>query len=106
MIGNSPRGRGGEAMSQRTERRRVHYSGRVQGVGFRFTVHRIAQSHAVTGFVKNLDDGRVELVAEGEAAELDRFLIAIGEHMKRYIRAADTSTSPATGDFKLFEIAY
>ncbi len=62
-------------MSQ--ERRRVYYSGRVQGVGFRYTAHRLAQGFAVSGFVRNLDDGRVELLAEGDPAELDRFLGAI-----------------------------
>jgi acylphosphatase len=55
-------------------RREVFYSGRVQGVGFRWTVRHIAQSHAVTGFVKNLEDGRVQLVVEGATAELDRLL--------------------------------
>lgn len=93
-------------MSQPAERRHVFYAGRVQGVGFRFTVHRIAQSHTVTGFVKNLDDGRVELIAEGEAAELDRFLAAIGDQMKRYIRQSNISARPVTGEYKSFEIAY
>jgi acylphosphatase len=45
--------------SMPTERRRVHYSGRVQGVGFRFTSQRLAERYAVTGYVRNLPDGRV-----------------------------------------------
>ena len=47
------------------ERRRIYYSGRVQGVGFRFSTQRLASGFAVAGSVKNLRDGRVEVVAEG-----------------------------------------
>lgn len=54
---------------------RVHYEGRVQGVGFRYTVKNLAREFDVAGTVKNLPDGRVELVAQGE--ELDEFLEAI-----------------------------
>jgi acylphosphatase len=52
-------------MSAALERRTVFYSGLVQGVGFRYTTQRIAQQHAFAGFVRNLPDGRVQLVAEG-----------------------------------------
>ena len=51
------------------ERRVVHYSGRVQGVGFRYTVRTLATRFAVTGFVRNLADGRVQLVVEGGPGE-------------------------------------
>ena len=54
-------------------RRRVHFSGRVQGVGFRFTCQSLARGFDVAGHVRNLADGRVELVAEGESSELDAF---------------------------------
>jgi len=54
---------------------RVHYEGRVQGVGFRYTIKNLAREFDVSGTVKNLPDGRVELVAQGE--ELDEFLEAI-----------------------------
>ena len=67
------------------ERRRVYYSGRVQGVGFRFTAERLAQRFRVAGFVRNLDDGRVELLAEGEAAEVAVFLDAVRREMDPYI---------------------
>ena len=56
------------------QRCEIYYSGRVQGVGFRYTVRSIAGRFAVTGFVKNLRDGRVQLVAEGLAEEIQRFL--------------------------------
>jgi acylphosphatase len=75
-------------------------------VGFRFTARQIAQSYAVTGFVRNLRNGNVELVGEGEAAELDRFMRAIAAAMAGQIDAADARTEPATGEFKSFQIAY
>ncbi len=87
-------------------RREVFYSGRVQGVGFRWTVRHIAQSHAVTGFVKNLEDGRVQLVAEGAPAELDRLLAAIRERMGENIRDFSVVVGPATGEFREFEIVH
>jgi acylphosphatase len=88
------------------ERRQVIYHGRVQGVGFRFTCKHIAQGYAVTGFVKNLEDRTVQLVAEGSAEELDRFLAAIAARMGPNIRGADATCSPATGQFSSFEITY
>lgn len=68
------------------EARRVLYEGRVQGVGFRYTAERLARRFDVAGFVRNLDDGRVELVAEGEPSELDGLLEAVRDAMSRYIR--------------------
>lgn len=63
----------------------VHYNGEVQGVGFRYTARSLAEGFAVAGFVRNLPDGRVELVAEGEAAEVERYLDALGRRMSEYI---------------------
>ena len=57
--------------------RRIHYSGRVQGVGFRWTVKEIAAGYDVAGSVENLSDGRVQLFAGGEAEEVRAFLEAI-----------------------------
>lgn len=57
----------------------VLYTGKVQGVGFRATVRRLACGYDVTGLVRNLPDGRVELVAEGEKPELEAFLQGIAE---------------------------
>jgi acylphosphatase len=88
------------------ERIRVLYSGRVQGVGFRWMVQHLSQGFVVTGFVRNQDDGTVELVAEGEAAELDRFRWAIAERMQGNIRDATVARTPATGQFARFEIAH
>ncbi len=55
-------------------RKRVVVSGSVQGVGFRFFTCRLAESYDVTGYVKNLSGGRVEIVAEGSREEVDTFL--------------------------------
>ncbi len=60
--------------------KQVFYSGRVQGVGFRYTTKQIASGYEVTGSVKNLPDGRVELLASAsDADELEAFLAAIDE---------------------------
>jgi acylphosphatase len=82
------------------DRRRVFFSGRVQGVGFRFTCKSLARYFEVAGFVRNLPDGRVELVAEGESTELDAFLNSILLEMSSYIK--DVMTEPeSTGDVPL-----
>ena len=57
----------------------VFYEGRVQGVGFHYTARRIAAGFDVAGYVRNLADGRVELVASGEEEEVDGFLEALRE---------------------------
>lgn len=78
-----------------SERRRVHYSGRVQGVGFRFTSSRLAGSFDVAGNVRNLADGRVELVVEGEPAVIDAFLDAVRRALGDKIHGVETSVEPA-----------
>jgi acylphosphatase len=94
------------AESDRGERREVFYSGHVQGVGFRYTVRHVSGGFNVTGFVRNLPDGRVQLVAEGSRGELNRFLSAISDEMSSYIRDSATDARPATGEFQSFEIRY
>src|SRR5947209_12040002 len=89
------------------ERRRVHYSGRVQGVGFRFTSQRLANDYAVSGYVRNLPDGRVELVAQGEPAVLDRFLAAVRSETGGRIHSETTDTQPpAPSESQGFVIRY
>jgi len=89
-------------MSQ--ERREVHYRGRVQGVGFRYTAREIAEVFDVRGYVQNLPDGRVRLVVEGEAAELDAFLEAVQQQMRGYIADCETTVQPVRGEFTSFEV--
>lgn len=86
------------------ERRQVFYSGDVQGVGFRYTTRQIAVRFAVTGFVRNLPDGRVELIAEGEKKELSAFLSEVAERMSRNIRSTAVDCRAPTGEFHRFEI--
>ncbi|HPW65178.1 MAG: Acylphosphatase [Candidatus Omnitrophica bacterium ADurb.Bin314] len=87
------------------KRMQVFFSGTVQGVGFRFTTERVARRFAVTGFVRNLDDGRVEVVAEGEEPVLVEFLTAIRESgMKYYIENVEAHWSDAAGTYKRFGI--
>jgi len=75
-------------------RRRVYYSGRVQGVGFRYTAQRLAHEHAVTGFVRNLPDGRVELVVEGAPGAVEGLLAAIRRQMHGYIHDLQVVNEP------------
>jgi len=94
------------AETQAHQRREVHYQGMVQGVGFRYTVRRIAARFGVDGYVRNLPDGRVLLVAEGPLQELDRFLEAVRTTMGRYIDEVHEAVGPATGQLQHFEIRY
>jgi acylphosphatase len=75
--------------------KRVCYSGRVQGVGFRYTAQHLAGGYAVAGHVRNLADGDVELVAEGEADEVERFLAAVARRMGPNIDRAAVQDEPA-----------
>lgn len=77
----------------------VYFSGHVQGVGFRYTARQVARAYRVSGFVENLDDGRVLLVAEGEEPELDRFLADLGDQMGRFIKERKIARGTATGEF-------
>ncbi|HEU5070085.1 MAG TPA: acylphosphatase [Verrucomicrobiae bacterium] len=86
-------------------RMHVYYSGRVQGVGFRYTVKTVALGFEVTGTVRNLPDGRVELVAEGAREELEAFRQGIREAgVAAFIRDEAVAWESATGEFRGFEI--
>ena len=76
--------------------KRVQYSGRVQGVGFRYTVQALAPAYPVAGWVRNLANGDVELVAEGAPEEVDAFLKAVAHRMADYlVRSAVTEQPPS-----------
>jgi len=87
-------------------RKTAHYSGQVQGVGFRATTVHTARGYDVTGYVRNLSDGRVELVAEGEREEVNKFLDAVADRMRDYIRSVQVDDSAASGQFTRFEIQH
>jgi len=77
----------------------VHYTGQVQGVGFRYTTQNIAEGLPVSGYVQNLSDGRVRLVVEGEKEQVDRLLDGITQYLGRYIHQQAVDQSPANGEF-------
>jgi acylphosphatase len=91
---------------EEAQRREVYYSGRVQGVGFRYTARSIARQFAVAGYVKNLSDGRVQLVVEGRAEEIRGLLREIQTEMGRYIRDVQETSSRATGGFSGFDVRF
>jgi acylphosphatase len=83
----------------------IYYSGRVQGVGFRYTVKTVATGFDLTGTVRNLSDGRVELIAEGAKEELDAFREAIRESgLGHFIQKEEASWGDAQQQFRGFEI--
>ena len=84
----------------------VLYSGHVQGVGFRYTVKSVARGFEVTGLIRNLADGRVELIAEGPRPELEAFQSAIRTSgLEHFIRDEQVDWTEAAGEFRGFEIA-
>ena len=84
----------------------IFYSGWVQGVGFRYTAKTVANGFEVTGFVRNLPDGRVELVAEGDRGELEAFQDAIrGAGLAGFIQDASVIWAEAKNEFHGFDIA-
>jgi len=77
----------------------LHFSGRVQGVGFRYTAQRVAEPYVLAGYVQNLRDGRVRLVVEGDKDVLDAYVAAIRQRMDRYIKNVTQDVARATGEF-------
>src|SRR2546426_12247505 len=91
------------------ERQRLHvfYSGQVQGVGFRYTVKSLARGFEVTGAVRNLPDGRVEMILEGQRSELEEFRKAIRDsELGHFIRQEEPSWNEARNEFRGFEISH
>ncbi len=83
----------------------THYSGRVQGVGFRYTAKQTAAGFELTGTVRNLPDGRVELIAEGSRDELDAFRTALHDAgLAGFIRDEQVTWADAENKFRGFEI--
>lgn len=91
-----------------TVRQQIFYSGRVQGVGFRYSVKQAAAGYEVVGWVRNLPDGRVELQVSGESAEVEAFLEAIAKgQLGPGIKNVESATLEGyTGNWKSFEIRH
>ena len=82
------------------------YNGTVQGVGFRFTVQRLALNLHLTGWVKNLPNGAVEALIEGSKEAVEELCKSIEERFEGYIRDKEIQFTPALGQFKKFEVTY
>ena len=83
----------------------IFYMGHVQGVGFRYSTKMLAQGYEVTGAVRNLPDGRVELIAEGTRDELEAFRKGVQEsELGSFIRHEEIHWSEAKNEFRGFEI--
>jgi acylphosphatase len=91
----------------------IYYSGRVQGIGMRYTLLEIARSLGVAGWARNLSDGRVEVLAEAQKEALDDFLKQVKEQFCRYIEETDLNWHPQGasganpgGEFRDFQIVF
>ncbi len=85
----------------------VRVRGRVQGVGFRWFVARAARELAVTGWVRNADDGAVEVAAEGGAEQVERLLAALRRGPSQALVQSveiDEQSPSAAADHPVFEI--
>jgi acylphosphatase len=94
------------AIDESMLRRTCHFHGRVQGVGFRYTVKNLAMQYNVGGYVRNLPDGCVEVVMEGPETEINGLVTDVSRKMNCYIRAIDSAEFPATGEFDQFAIRH
>ncbi len=87
-------------------RKTVHFSGRVQGVGFRWTASHLAHAFTIAGYVKNMPDRSVEMVVEGEQNQVNAFIDAVAHEMSSHITNTKTGQLDPTGEFSRFEIRY
>lgn len=87
-------------------RHHVIFSGRVQGVGFRYTSDQVALRFEVTGWVKNLPNGTVQMIIEGATGELESYVNAVAAENHGRVTGRQTELKPATGEFLGFEIRH
>ena len=87
-------------------RKTCYFGGHVQGVGFRYTAKNIAMQYNVSGFVRNAEDGRVEMVIEGPDDHIDQVIQGIEQRMEGFIKKMNAHVSPATGEFEGFSVRH
>jgi acylphosphatase len=87
-----------------THHETAYFTGRVQGVGFRYAALQVAREFEVAGFVTNLADGRVHLEAEGSPEEVAAYIAAVEEKMHGYVRKVDRVKSRRSPQFSGFAI--
>lgn len=85
-------------------RAHIFFSGRVQGVGFRYTAQRMAREQKLVGWVKNLPDGRVELLAEGDRAKIEHLIFKLNGRF--HIEKFETDWLSARSQFNDFDVTY
>ena len=84
----------------------IIFVGHVQGVGFRFTAYHMANRHRLTGFVRNLPDGTVEMLAQGGANDIDECIQDIQDSFAGYIRDIKIEEVPPDPNYKEFRITF
>ncbi|MEO6001520.1 MAG: acylphosphatase [Opitutus sp.] len=82
----------------------VYFSGHVQGVGFRFATMQVAREFDVSGFVRNLADGRVQLEIEGKSGDVEAFVTAVEDRMHGFLRKTERSSETRPPQFHGFSI--
>lgn len=93
-------------MAETVYRETVHFSGRVQGVGFRYATLQVAKEYEVTGEVKNLADGRVFLCAEGAPAEVRAFCQEVEDRLRPFIRETEIASDSVQSQYRGFAITH
>ncbi len=86
--------------------RHIIFTGSVQGVGFRFTAHRMAGRHQLTGYVRNLSDGSVEMLAQGPAKDIDDCISDIQNSLTGHVREVKVEEVPPNPTYKDFKITF
>ncbi|AEA46767.1 acylphosphatase [Archaeoglobus veneficus] len=85
----------------------AYISGVVQGVGFRYFTRKVAKEMGVKGYVMNLSDGRVYIVAEGSEEQLEKFISTVRQGpLHAIVKGIEISEGEATGEFEDFKIRY
>jgi acylphosphatase len=82
----------------------IVFSGDVQGIGFRYTAHRVAGRYSLTGYVRNTPDGSVELLLQGHPDDISAYIADIKETFSRYIRNVDIEDTPFNPEYDSFMI--
>ena len=84
----------------------IFYSGMVQGVGFRYSVRRLASVLSLKGWVRNLSDGRVEILAEGSQEDIDELMEKISQDFQGYIKDKSVDYTDQESPFSDFQITF
>lgn len=84
----------------------VHFRGRVQGVGFRWSTWKLAENYPLVGYVKNLANGSVEMIVEGEESKVKAFLSDLRDQMSTCIESCEIVESQGFARFEEFAIIY